>query len=278
MKVLNLYAIVAVGVLSVFSLGCQKQISYLKARNELNKGVQAFTAADYPTAVTRFTNALELDPSLTDAKAYRSYAYMNQFYPGSVDPENLKLAEQAIDGFEEVLEVDPDNMLAVSSMASLYFNMKQFDKAEEWHRKRIELAMAQDPVDPGAADSYYTIGVIKWTDSYQPRLAARTEMGMQATEPGPLKNAATRQELAVEAVPTIESGLEALNNALKVNPDYADAMIYLNLLERERADFAESQQEYDQHIAEANKWVDKALETKRRLAEEGTTEQFQTAE
>lgn len=278
MKVLNVYAIVAVGVLSVFSLGCQKQISYLKARNELNKGVQAFTAADYPTAVTRFTNALELDPSLTDAKAYRSYAYMNQFYPGSVDPENLKLAQQAIDGFQEVLEVDPNNMLAVSSMASLYFNMKEFDKAEEWHRKRIELAMAQEPVDPGAADSYYTIGVIKWTDSYNPRLAARTEMGMQATEPGPLKNAETRKEMAVEAIPTIESGLEALNNALKVNPNYADAMIYLNLLERERADFAETKEEYDQHIAEANKWVDKALETKRRLAEEGTTEQFQQAE
>jgi Tfp pilus assembly protein PilF len=203
---------------------------------------------------------------------------MNQFYPGSVDPENLKLAEQAIDGFEEVLEVDPGNMLAISSMASLYFNMKEFDKAEDWHRKRIELAMAQQPVDPGAADSYYTIRVIKWTDSYQPRIAARTEMGMQATEPGPLKDANQRKELAAEAVPAIESGLEALNNALKVNPDYADAMIYLNLLERERADFAESKEEYDQHIAEANKWVDKALATKRRLAEEGTTEQFQTAE
>jgi hypothetical protein len=278
MKVLNVYAIVAVGVLSVFSLGCSSQISYLKARNELNKGVQAFTAADYPTAVTRFTNALELDPSLTDAKAYRSYAYMNQFYPGSVEPENLKLAEQAIDGFQEVLEVDPNNMLAISSMASLYFNMKDFDKAEEWHRKRIDLAMAQTPPDPGAADSYYTIGVIKWTDSYQPRLDARTEMGMQATEPGPLKDADKRKELAATAIPTIDSGLEALNNALKVNPDYADAMIYLNLLERERADFAETKEEYDQHLAEANKWVDKALETKRRLAEEGTTEQFQTAE
>ncbi len=276
MKVLKLYAIVVVGVLSVFSLGCSKQISFLKARNELNKGVQAFTNADYPTAVTRFTNALELDPTLTDAKAYRSYAYMNQFYPGSTDPENLKMAQQAIDGFQEVLDVDPNNMLAVSSMAALYFNMKDFDKAEEWHRKRIELAMAKQPVDPGAADSYYTIGVIKWTDSYQPRMAAREEMGMQPNEPGPLKDETKRKELAVEAVPAIESGLDALTNALKVNPDYADAMIYLNLLERERADFADTKEEYDEHIAKANEWVDKALATKRRLAEEGTTEQFQT--
>lgn len=278
MKVLNLYAVVALGVLSVFSLGCQSQISYLKARNELNKGVQAFTAADYPTAVTRFTTALELDPTLTDAKAYRSYAYMNQFFPGSTEPENMKMAQQAIAGFEEVLEVDPNNMLAISSMASLYFNMKEFDKAEELHRKRIELAMAQEPVDPGAADSYYTIGVIKWTDSYQPRMAARAEMGMQPNDPGPLKDSAKREELAVEAIPAIDSGIEALNGALKVNPDYADAMIYLNLLERERADFAATQAEHDEHIAKANEWVDKALATKRRLAEESTTEQFRAEE
>ena len=275
MKVLNLY--VVIGVLAVSSLGCQSQINYLKARNELNKGVQAFTSADYPTAVTRFTNALELDPTLTDAKAYRSYAYMNQFFPGSEDPANLKMAQQALTGFEEVLDVDPNNMLAVSSMASLYFNMKEFDEAEKWHRRRIELAMAQEPVDPSAAYSYYTIGVIKWTESYQPRIAAREEMGMEPGDPGPLQDEAKRQELAAEAVPAIESGLEALNSALEVNPNYADAMIYLNLLERERADFAESQEEYDEHIAKANEWVEKALETKRRLAEEGTTEQF-TAE
>jgi tetratricopeptide (TPR) repeat protein len=159
-------------------------------------------------------------------------------------------------------------------MASLYFNMKEFDQAEKWHRQRIELAMAKEPVDPTAADSYYTIGVIKWTDSYAPRMAARTEMGMKPTDLAPLKDAAKRREMAGEAIPTIEAGIEALNGALEVNPEYADAMIYLNLLERERADFAESQEEYDAHIATANEWIEKALATKRRLAEEGTTDQF----
>jgi hypothetical protein len=55
-------------------------------------------------------------------------------------------------------------------------------------------------------------------------------------------------------------------------------MVYLNLLERERADFAETPEEYEEHIAKANEWVDKAMATKRRIAEEGTTEQFQQAE
>lgn len=274
MKVLRSLTIVAVSAMALLSLGCQKQISFLKARNEMNKGVQAFSAADYQTAAERFSNALELDPELTDAKAYQAYAYMSQFVPGGQSPENLKMAQQAIDGFEEVLKKDESNMLATSSMASLYFNMKEFDKAEEWHRKRIALAMAMTPPDPGAADSYYTIGVIKWTESYQPRMEARAEMGMEPGDPGPLKDATRRREIAAEAVPAIESGIEALQKALEVSPNYADAMIYLNLLERERADFAESPQEYEEHLAKAEEWVNNAMETKRRLAEESTTEQF----
>ena len=55
-------------------------------------------------------------------------------------------------------------------------------------------------------------------------------------------------------------------------------MIYLNLLERERADFAESAEEYEAHTEKANVWVEQALATKRRLAEESTTNQFAAEE
>jgi tetratricopeptide (TPR) repeat protein len=274
MKVLRSLTIVTLGAMILLSLGCSKQISFLKARNELNKGVQAFSAADYAIAATRFGNALELDPELIDARAYQAYAYMNQYIPGADFPENLAVAAQAIEGFQEVLDADPSNMLAVSSLASLYFNMKEFEKAEDWHSKRIELAMAMTPPDPGAAESYYTIGVIKWTASFEPRMAARAAMEMKPGDPGPLKDAERRREIAVTAVPAVDAGLDALQKALDVNPDYADAMIYLNLLERELADYAESTEEYEAHTAKANDWIEKAMTTKRRLAEEGTTEQF----
>lgn len=277
MKVLRSFTIVATGAMILLTLGCQEQIDFLKARSELNKGVKSFSAADYETAAARFGRALELDPTLIDARAYQAYAYMNQYIPGAQYPENAQIAQQAIEGFESVLDTEPTNMLAVSSLASLYFNMKEFDLAEDWHTKRIELALAQTPPDLGAAESYYTIGVIKWTESYEPRMGARAEMEMEPGEPGPLKDAERRQEIAATAVPAIEEGLDALQKALDVNPDYADAMIYLNLLERERADFADSAEEYEAHTEKANDWVEQALTTKRRLAQESTTEQF-TAE
>ena len=274
MKTARITCFAAVAVSLLLTLGCQKQINYLKARNELNKGVQAFSASQYPSAAEHFEAALELDPSLTDAKAYLAYSYMMQYIPGGESPENLKMSQQAIEGFEEVLAKDSNHELAISSLASLYFNMKEFDEAKRWHRRRIEVAMQEQPIDPAAADSYYTIGVMNWTQSYEPRLELRAELGMRPEDPGPIKDTKKRQELAEKVVPVIDEGVEALNKALEINPNYADAMAYLNLLNRERADLAESQEEYEQYLAQADEWVQKTLDTKRRLAQESTVEQF----
>ena len=271
-------SLLAVPVVAVLTLGCSKQINFLKARNELNKGVRSFQAADYQSAVEHFGAALEYDPELTDAKAYQAYAYMNQYIPGADSPENTRVAQQAIAGFQEVLDSDPENMLAVSSMASLYFNMEDFDEAEQWHRKRIDLAIKMVPPDPQAAESYYTIGVINWTRSYEPRLQVRADLGMNPEDPGPIKDAEKRQELSESIGPKIAEGIDALNKALEINPDYADAMAYLNLLYREQADMADSAEQYEELLSRADEWVQKTLDTKKRLAEESTVDMFREGE
>ena len=272
------FAALALGALASF--GCEKQINFLKARNELNKGVLAFSASEYANAAQRFETALELDPELNDARAYHAYAYMMQFVPGGVSEENDRMAEKAIAGFNEVLDRDPENELAISALASLFFNMKDFQKAEDWHRKRISLLQskaASNPdgkIKPVASESYYTIGVIKWTQSYEPRLKLRAELGMRPEDPGPIKDAKRREELAETIVPIIDEGIAALERALEINPDYADAMAYLNLLNRERADFASTPAENEQYLAKADEWVQQTLATKKRLAEVGTIDQF----
>lgn len=262
---------VAVATLALFSLGCQKQIDQLKARNALNNGVHSFQASNYPTAAEYFAEATQLDPTLIDAKAYEAYSYMMQYIPGSEFEENDRIAEKSIELFMEVLDEDETNMTAVSSLASLYFNMKDFDKAVKWHNRRIEL-------DPTAADSYYTIGVISWTRSYEPRLKVRAELGMKPEDPGPIKDKEKREELAETTGPVIEEGLQSLEKAIEIDPDYSDAMAYVNLLYRERADLAETPEEYEQLLASADEWVQKTLDTKKRIAEAGTIDQFSEAE
>jgi tetratricopeptide (TPR) repeat protein len=276
MKRLYSIPVLAICLAAIMATGCTKQINQLKARSELNKGVKAFSAGEFDRAAEQFEAAMELDPELTDARNYLAYANMQQYNMSG----NEAKGQEAIAGFKQVLDEDPDNALAVGLLASMFFEKKDFAESEKWHRRRIEIlerkaSESEDGVvDPLAAESYYSIGVMKWTQSYEPRMKVRAELGMKPDDPGPIKDEEKRKEVAAETIPTIQEGLDALNNALKINPDYADAMAYLNLLNRERADFADSPEEYEEYMAKADDWVQKTLATKRRLAEESTTDQF----
>ncbi len=250
-----------------------KNLDSLKARMSLNKGVQAFTAGDFVRAAELFEDASRLDGELGDARVYLAYSTMMQYQPGAEYQENIDIANKALDGFRSVLEDDPENLTALQSIASLYFQMKQMDKAKDWHAK----VLAKKPDNK---ESHYTIGVICWTQSYEPRLEFRAGIGMRQEDPGPIRtkgglNRTQREELAgvmEDVVPVIDQGLEALEKAIEIDPDYDDAMAYVNLLYREKADFAETNEDHDQLLAQADEWVQRALDTRKRKAEESTTE------
>src|SRR5436305_580987 len=87
--------------------------------------------------------------------------------------------------------------------------------------------------------------------------------GMKQEDPGPLKDKKVREELKQKWTPVINGGLQALDKALEINPEYDDAMAYENLLIRERADLADSKEEYEKQIKIADDWVQKALATKK---------------
>ena len=280
-------ACIAVGALLLLLIGGKLFLNYmgvrdvdsLRARMALNKGVTSFTAGDFERAAVLFDEAVKLDGELDDARVYMAYSVMMQFQPGAEYQENIDIANRALDLFKEVLEQDPGNDTALQSIASLYFQMKRMEDAKEWHAKVLE-------AKPDNKESHYTIGVICWTQSYEPRLEFRAEIGMKQEDPGPIRtkgrlNRARRAELtevAEEVVPVIEEGLGALEKAIDIDPDYDDAMAYVNLLYRERADFAETNDEYDEYIAQADQWVQRALDTRKRKAEESTIDQFTTDE
>ena len=262
---------VATLAVALFSLGCGKQISYLKARNALNKGVASFGRANFGFAVEHFKEAIAEDPELLDARQYLASAYMSQYIPGAESEDNLELARQALEGFQDVLDhnpTEPQAILAISSMGSLYFNMTEFDKALEWYDKLLAM-------DPNNLPALYTKGVIAWTQTYVPRLEVRAMLGMKPEDPGPIKDDEAKTELAERNLPIIEDGMKSLETAIQIDPDYDDAMAYLNLLYRERADISETKEEYDEYSAKADDWVQQTLDTKKRKAEASTVELFQ---
>jgi tetratricopeptide (TPR) repeat protein len=258
----------AVLVLGLGSLGCQDKINYLKARNELNRGVNAFSRSDYSFAIEHFEKAIELDPEFLEARQYLASSYMMQYVPGAESLENEAVAENALAGFLDVLDRSEDNEPALASIAILYFNMKRMEDARDWYAKLLEKF-------PENKDAYYTLGVIAWTETYQPRLMVRASLGMKPEDPGPIKDDDARHGLAELNLPVVEEGLKNLEKALEIDPEHDNSMAYINLLYRELADISETKEEYEKYTAMANEWSMKSLDTRKKKAEAATAETFQ---
>jgi Tfp pilus assembly protein PilF len=248
----NVAALVAVASLALVSTGCKQ----LKARDSLNQGVHAYKNAQYAQAVELFERAVQFDPSFSTARLYLAMAYYSQYIPGAESPENQQMADHALDQFQKVLAQEPRNDVATQSIASLYFNQKKWDDAEKWYKQALG-------INPKNREAYYTLGVIAWTKWYAPWAGARAKLGMRPEDPGPIKDKKVREELKTQYLPIINTGLDNLQKALDVDKEYDDAMAYVNLLIRERADLDDNPDDYKKDVETADTWVQKSLQTKK---------------
>lgn len=253
---------VAAGV-ALLTTGCNK----LNARDNLNQGVNSFKVGQYANAADHFKTAIDLDPDFPVARLYLATAYMQQYVPGADSPQNKRFADSALEQFQLVLKDDPKNLLATQSIASLYYNMKDFVNAETWNKKIIEL-------DPNNKEAYYVLGVIAWTNFVIPDREARVAQGMTLEAEGPLKEPKNKKEenpkaeLKAKYYDSLTAGIEDEKKALAIDPMYENAMSYMNLLIRYRADLDDTKEQYDADIKEANDWVQKSLETTKKKAEQ----------
>ncbi|HYO79989.1 MAG TPA: hypothetical protein VES20_01200 [Bryobacteraceae bacterium] len=98
-------------------------------------------------------------------------------------------------------------------------------------------------------------------------MEARNKLGMKPEDPGPVKDKKVKEELKAQWLDTVNQGIQNLEKALSIDPEYDEAMAYMNLLIRERADLAETPEQYKKDIEVADNWVQKALDTKKIKAE-----------
>jgi tetratricopeptide (TPR) repeat protein len=262
-KNLRLLTLAAVMPAILLSVACDK----LRARDQINKGVEAFKNTHFEEAAQHFSKASELDPSLLNAHMYLAGAYQAQFVPGADTPDNNAMAENAIKQYQTVLDANPvrdQKITAAKGVAGLYFQLKKFDDSKKYQRMVSEL----DPNDP---EPYYSIGVMDWTAVYAPRMEERAKLGMKPEENLNPKNKDQKKvcdELNTRNMPIVQDGIDNLNKALTIRPDYDDAMAYMNLMYREKADVECSDlAARAADLKTADGWVDKTLETKKAKAE-----------
>ena len=262
-KNVRLLTLAALALALFSSVGCNK----LRARDQLNKGVQAYKNTHYEEAINHFQQAVDLDPKLLNARLYLATAYVGQYIPGVDSPDNVRVAEQAIDQFQRVIDAKPSREQKVNSakgIASLYFNMKKFEEAKKFNHMVSDL-------DPNDADPYYSIGVIDWTQSYAPRMEERAKLGMKPEEHLNPKNKDQKKvcdELKQKNMPAIQEGIDNLKKAIELRPDYDDAMAYMNLMYREKADLeCDDLAARAEDLKTADGWLDKNLAVRKAKAE-----------
>jgi tetratricopeptide (TPR) repeat protein len=262
----------ALAALAMLSAGCNQ----LKARDNLNKGVNSFRSGQYTAAADDFKTAINLDPALASARLYLATAYMTQWVPGSEAPDNVRNMNSALQEFQTSLNSNLDaknKLIAMQSLANIYYQKKDYAQAEDWNKKVIA-------ADPKNKEAYYTLGVIAWSEFLPSDREARTTQGIRLEDPGPLKDAAPAPKGKKAAAPgpdlkadlkakywqKLTDGIEDEKKALEIDPEYENAMAYMNLLIRYRADLDDTKEQYMADSKESDNWVQKNLDTIKKKA------------
>ena len=250
---MNRSARITLGAVSLLVLAGTTGCAKLKARDQLVKGVQSFKAGRFEDAVNHFQQSINLDPTYATARLDLAAAYSSQVIPNLDSPENLKVAHQALEQFNIVLQNNPHDIIALRQIASIHRSIKQFDQAKADEAKVI----AEDPNDDQA---YYTIGVIDWTQAYKNATTTLAAAGLTDDGNGnPKKSKDVCAKLQQQNSQLVNEAMLNLNKAVEINPNYDDAMQYLNLTYRRKADLeCGNDQARKDDLAKADEWVQKA--------------------
>ena len=215
--------------------GCHK----VQARAELKKGNALYANEEYREALVEFQKGLELDPGVTFAWRSVGLTALALFKPGDESPENKQYADTAIDAFQKYLVDYPDDDKVRDYLLSTFVNTKRYDDAltaidkmaeaaqtPEAKTKllgsKVSLLVQADRLDdawktaqaysgPDKPELLYTVGQAYWNSSFH--ATAEVDPATRAT--------------------WVDIGMTALDEALKIKPEYFEAMVYKNLLYRE---------------------------------------------
>jgi tetratricopeptide (TPR) repeat protein len=212
----------------------------LKARMEIRDANDAYAKEQYSAALPHYVRARQIDPqSFPELDRMVGYCYIGLYLPDDKDPQNEKMADnaivelqkylkkkpddrvardaliatmlnanktsQAIDFFRSYLTEHPADLEAVKSIATLYAKEGNFNESLNWYEK-ITLLDKQNP------EAFYIYGVVCYE-----KVAKNPPTDMN-------------ERLAI-----IEKGKAALQHAIDMKAEYFEAMAYLNLLFRQQA-------------------------------------------
>jgi tetratricopeptide (TPR) repeat protein len=222
-----------------------------KAVDNYETAAQKLSASDRPEYKKLSTLSLQylvaaygVDKLNDPGKAEPVLQKMIQADPG--DPTNYfalaKLYEDAgaYDAAEQMLlkakDAKPGDPTVYMTLAGYYNRQGEFDKTIAALQERA----AKEPNNP---EAFYTISTFYWDKAFRDARLKDTE----------------KKDF-------VNKGIEAVDHALQIKPDYAEAMVYKGLLLRLEANLEKDPAKQQQLLKDADKIRDKAQELRKQKA------------
>jgi len=150
--------------------------------------------------------------------------------------EDAGAYEEAEKVLQQAKEAKPTDPAVYMTLAGYYNRQGHFEKTIE----ALEERAAKEPNNP---EAFYTIATYYWDEAYRDFK---------------LKEAEKRE--------FVGKGVEAVDHALQIKPDYMEALVYKNLLLRLQANLEKDPAKQQQLIKDADKLRDKAQELRKQKA------------
>lgn len=209
--------------------------------------------------------------------ALKAFKHLQEIAPQ--DERGAQLYEQTLfdaNRFEELekmylqqFEKDPKSMLAVNALIQVYGRWDKWEEGFKWELKRVELA----PNDP---DAHYSIGVLLFNrlmekggtglaTRFDPRPGAENKFlqedeAFKNLKPGEVPPFfSVGQIVGARRIEMADLGLKHLARALELRSDYTEAMVFTNLLLRQKAlAYLGDAATWESLMKQADEWGQKA--------------------
>jgi tetratricopeptide (TPR) repeat protein len=199
------------------------------ANAEVQAGIEAYSHAAYDEAIAHFEKANELQPGVPQNLLLLGSAYAAQVVPGLKSPDNLATANKAIAAFQQVLRLAPNDGFALRELAGVYVDVQDWGNVKQIERKILA-------IQPADFEAEYQIGAVDWFQAiafaHQRLLPGHVDMRRLDYPAAPPALCAS---IAAHNRPLLQDALQHLQKAVAMNPQWADALAYLNLVMRVRA-------------------------------------------
>jgi tetratricopeptide (TPR) repeat protein len=171
-----------------------------------------------------------------DPKEPVNYFGLAKIYEDNGDYD--KAEEQLIKARDEA----PNNPAVYMQLAGFYNRQGQFDKT-------MDALKARAQHEPNNPEAYYTMATYYWEKAY--------------------KDFTTPQAQKIEYT---QAGIEAVDKALQLKPDYFEALTYKNLLLRVQANLEKDPAKQQALLREADQFRDKAQQVRSKQRASGAGE------